>query len=218
MSELLNNPTFWQIVSLFAVLTIGAITIYQQFSKKSLAYIVLSEIPLLSINKAIKSKLEIYFDGTPIKDVYLVVLKIINNGRLPISSKDYEEPLSFNFGQNANILEADIVDKSPPILKPKFSYRTPPNKISFEPFLLNKKDFITIKLIIDQYDRIISEGRIVGVPDIMAAPISATISLSEKIKDSLFILRKFFIILLIIIISLFIIIFFLCSGMIIPNF
>ena len=136
-----------------------------QRKKKSLSYQVLSSTDLLTVNEEIKGKIKILYEEIPIQNVSLIILRIINDGNLPITSSDFERPISFSFGSESSILSAEIIDKSPSTLKPDLKPDT--SQIGLIPVLLNNKDSITVKLLVSGFaGRIEPDARIVGVGEI----------------------------------------------------
>jgi len=93
-------------------------------------------------------------------------LKFINNGNLPITSVDYEKPLSVHFGETANILSAEISKTDPENLGVTISANI--NSFVLSPTLLNPKDSISIKLLLNNYTGVFSiDTRIIGVSNVM---------------------------------------------------
>ena len=126
---------------------------------------VVSNTPLLSIDKEIKGNLEVLYDGKHVQDVQLIIAKIINTGTVPIKSTDYERPINFDFGDNARILTAEVTETSSDSLKA--SVNVEGKKVILPPTLMNDRDWITLKILVNQYDGPISvDGRVAGVKEI----------------------------------------------------
>ena len=98
MSEFFRDP-IWQFVgALLALLAIG-ISIYFFFlqrKKKALSYRILTDTELLTVDEQIKGEIKIIYGKLPIQNVHLLVMKVENNGNMPILSSDFEEPLLFS--------------------------------------------------------------------------------------------------------------------------
>lgn len=173
MDEILRD-TSWQfiITTIIAILAIvaGFVIYLLQRSKKSLAYEVISKLPLLSAKEEIKNELQILYKGNPVKNVHLFTLKIINDGNQPIASNDFEKPLYFNLSGDVQILSAEVVSTKPDNLNPSLIYDV--NRFGIEPLLLNSKDFIEIKAIINtEKFSFKPDARIVGVKEVKEAAI-----------------------------------------------
>src|SRR6266581_2805639 len=100
--DFLHDP-FWQfVISVLVAFTLGivalVITIWiyrKQRTQKVISYAVISDAPIASINKEVADKVEIRFDGQPVQDLSLLVLKIWNSGNVAVKSGDYDMPITF---------------------------------------------------------------------------------------------------------------------------
>jgi len=136
----------------------------RQRRSKSISYEILSCTPLLSVKEEIKNGLQILFNDRPVRQVHLVLVRIFNSGNMPIPSKDYEQPISLGFGEQSRILTAEITEKNPGDLPALIDHEE--GRVKLEPTLLNQGDAITLKMLVNEYDNITVEGRIVGVKKI----------------------------------------------------
>ena len=178
--EELHNMAFlrdevWQFIGAFfgLVAIIVTIVLYRtQRRRKALSYEIISRTPLLSIGDEIKGKLQILFDGKPVQDIHLIVLKIINSGNVPIVSTNYERPVNLSFGENSWILTAEVSETDPEDLRATVNIENA--KVALEPVLLNGGDSITLKLLVSQLGEINVDGRIVGVKDIRGLAAEGT--------------------------------------------
>lgn len=112
----LRDP-IWEFISVALALIAIFITFYQH-KKKSLSYGVIRSTAILSIKEEIKDKIQIFFDGSPVQGVHLVMLQIINDGNVPIGAHDFERPLNFSFDKNSVVLNLEIVEPNPRTLCP----------------------------------------------------------------------------------------------------
>ena len=167
VTDILRDP-LWQFVG--AVLGVFAIIVmvvlfFAQQRKKALSYEILSRTPLLSAAEEIAGKLQILFQGKAVQSVYLLVIKISNTGNVPITSSDYERPISIYFGKKAHILSGEISESDPQTIDAKIEVRD--QSILIEPVLLNSGDSITIKaLVSNYYGKLYVDGRIIGIKNI----------------------------------------------------
>jgi hypothetical protein len=165
--DLLRDP-IWQFIGAILGIIAIVVSVYLfllQRNRKSLAYKIETETALLTVTDELRGKLQIIYEGVPVQNVHLIILKIISDGNLPIASNDFEKPLNFSFGDEAVVLGAEIIKTNPITLKPKLNIME--GKISLEPTLLNSKDTLTIKVIISQFGGVITpDARIVGVSNI----------------------------------------------------
>jgi hypothetical protein len=166
MSNLLRDPIWNGIAAILAITSI-ILTItffFKQWKRKSLAYFIATEAPLFEQNDSVKGNLQITYAGRNVTDLYLLVLKITNDGSVPIRLSDFEKPIEFSFGES-EIIQAQITAKRPKNLTPNLQVEI--NKLIIRPMLLNPKDTFVIQTIFTQYSgEIYPKIRIVGVRDI----------------------------------------------------
>lgn len=164
MEDILNNPV-WQILAVILstlAIIISIILFVYGRKKKSLSYDIISNNPVILKEDTIKEKLEIFFNKKIVKNVYLIVLKLINSGNVPIEVKDYDEPLSISFGEDSKVLTAEISGEI------STHSTIEGEKVIINPTLLNKEDYIKLQVLVSDYSggKIIFSGRIVGVKSI----------------------------------------------------
>lgn len=128
-------------------------------------YEIVSENALISEAIARDKELRIYYRGDFVRDVRLVVIRVTNTGRQPILAVDFEQPLSLDFGQNARILSAEKAESLPAEFDLRF--RTGDSSIEFEPSLINPRDRIDIKFLIEgEKINVSAKARIAGVKSV----------------------------------------------------
>lgn len=167
MLELLKDPAWIAII--LAILTLATIIILPIMSRrtKKLAFEVEYDLPLLLLEDDVPERLHVTYDGEIVKDVYLIMIKIKNSGRLPIRSSDFESPICISFGESTSILSAEIAETEPEGLA--VTTRIKDQVIEIPPSLINNGDSFTIKIIASGYsgDEDISvSGRIAGIKEI----------------------------------------------------
>ena len=149
MLEVLRDP-IWQFAgAILAFVAVGiSIVIYLlQKQRKNIEYDVLSSTPVLTELEEGIGTIQLVFNGVPVANPRLVVIRLINCGNLPIKSDDYEKPISFIFLDEENcILSAVLTEKSPDNLEISLSYKK--NTVTLEPALLNPQDSLDIKLLV----------------------------------------------------------------------
>lgn len=165
--EPLRDP-IWQFVGALlagVAIIVSMIVFFLQRWKKSLGYEIVSETVLLTVEEELKGNFQILFEGKPVQKIHLLVIKISNNGNLPIASSDFDEPLTFFFGEGTTILSAEIIDTDPKTLRP--TYHVDSNCLVFHPTLLNSRDAFVTKLLLVQYrGNIETYSRIIGVREV----------------------------------------------------
>lgn len=167
MPEILRDPV-WQFIGAtfaFAAVVVAIFLYWMQRQRKALSYEIISRTPLLSMEEEVQGKLQILFDDKLVQGVHLVAVRIINSGNVPIVSADYERPVNLSFGENTQILTAEVSETNPEILRATAAIED--TKVVLAPVLLNSEDSITLKILVSQFDGQISvDGRIVGVKGI----------------------------------------------------
>lgn len=130
----------------------GVIYFFIQRKKKLIGYKIISNFPLFSIHdKTITNdKLSIRYDGKDINNLHICTIEISNKGNLSIESKDFEEPLRVSFGNQSNLINAEIIRTTPSELKPNLKV----DNANFElaPCLLNPGDRFLVKIILQNFD------------------------------------------------------------------
>lgn len=139
--------------------------------KKSLSYEVLSESPLISISDEIKSGLQVLYNGNPVENIYLCLIKFINDGNVPIATNDYERPLTLSFSDASSLIYVEKIQVTPGNLTPHIGVSG--QTITIAPIMLNPGDSFTVKALINQYGgKFDVDARVLGVTSIQTPPKS----------------------------------------------
>lgn len=188
--DFLRDP-IWTFISVIVALIAVCITIViylQQRNRKEITWGITSNtlvLPVPEVGEHAKSKLQVLFEGKTVDDLRLVILALNNTGDAPIEVKDFENntPISFDFGDTAEILYAEILETKPESLKSRVQVASKimyPGKLIIEPLLLNSKDTFTFKVLLIKFDGHVNTfARISGVKDLQYITV-------EKIRDRLF--------------------------------
>src|SRR5215212_8359143 len=71
-------------------------------------------------------------------------------GGLDISREQYERRISFSFGENARILEAEVVEENPQgIGAEAIVYHVPPDTLTLKPMLFTQGESIRLRVVVD---------------------------------------------------------------------
>ncbi len=162
--DFIRDP-LWQFVgavlAVLAIIISIALFLFQRRTK-TLAYEVISRTAVLSASEEIAGKLQILFQGETVRKVHLLVLRLVNNGNVPITSADYEREVSFVFSDCEKILSAEISETTPSKLLAEIVIKE--KSISIKPLLLNPGDSIAVKTLISGFEGSIDvDGRVIGV-------------------------------------------------------
>jgi hypothetical protein len=146
------------------------------FRRKQLSYEILSNTPLISVQDELKGKIRILFADQPVSDVHLVLVKIVNSGDIAIRSADYEGRLAVLLDPEVQILMAEIAEMNPRNLDWRTKSNDGPqplidrferNAVMLRPVLLNKRDYVIVKMLVSHLSKNISiEGHIEGITEI----------------------------------------------------
>lgn len=154
--------------------------LYQRhLNKKQLGYQIIYQDEIIKRNSKYTG-LKITFDDEEIEVLHLLTIKVLNNGRKPISSQDFHSPLEFYFTGDEKILSVEIINKNPLNLEIEFESNS--DSISFIPTLLNSRDNYTFQILIANSTApiVLPKARIFGISKIM------------KIKPSWSLIRKIY--------------------------
>lgn len=164
MENSLRDP-IWQFLGVVVSSLAIVVSVYLFLSarkRKSLSYIVLSQMNLLPMNEQ-ADEFQITFRGTAVYNVQLLLLQIINDGNIPIASSDFETPLTFSMGaDDCKVLSVEITKTEPKHLSPMINVQT--NCIILQPLLINGGDSILLKMLIEGFNGfVLPKARIIGV-------------------------------------------------------
>lgn len=133
-----------------------------QGQRKELTYEVVSESQIVDLRDPLLSRVEISYAGKKLSRLVSLSIRIANTGNAPITRSDFDRHAILAFGDRAIILQAQVVDQSPPNLSPIFENRG--NHLLIAPTLLNAGDRFTIQTFVTgHYDPPTLDARILGV-------------------------------------------------------
>jgi len=181
-----SKPDFWrdpawQSVGVIVAVVLALLTIlvgWRQAQKKSLSYSIASKINVLDIEDSIKSKVQVTFESKPVQDLYLIVIKFINSGNIPIHPSDYYQPITITFDGLAEILSVEVLDQSPKNLGVVPSHTS--QNVEIPKILLNQKDCFDLKVLVTNFQNLSIDGRIAGVKAIQERD-SSTLEAYSKV-------------------------------------
>ena len=158
----ITNPVWLGAIAAIVAVLVPIVLYYVSKQKKSLSYEILAENPLISIDKEIKTKLQILLDGNPIENLHLLLIRFNNDGKVPIPAADYERPITLSFKDATNIISAEYVSGIPSNLVT--SVASSKNNLAIKPILMNSGDSFTIKVLLERYNGTFdTDTRIIGV-------------------------------------------------------
>lgn len=166
-SIIMKIDTKYIISTLLAIVSIGIAVYYgyATYNSKSISIKLTSLSSIQPSNNDSPSELVVSLGGLELRNPYLAVFEIVNDGKTPITSSDFEQPIMIRAQDNVNFIRAQI-NKTSPVhipITPKLSK----NELTLSKTLLNPQDKITITLITSGISpSFIISSRIVGVSNI----------------------------------------------------
>ena len=97
------------VISVLAIIVTITLFVLSK-KKKRLSYEIISNNPVLLEKEDVKGELEILYNGKPVKDVFLSVIRLINNGNLEILEKDFLDGVFIDFGEGSKVLSSELCD------------------------------------------------------------------------------------------------------------
>jgi hypothetical protein len=156
---------FLTFVGIIVTIIVALVIYLLQKQKKILSFKIFTNTSLLSVQEEIKKDIEILYKGNPVKQVQLIILKIVSLGNIPIRCDDYDTPITIYLGEKSQILSAEILGKKPDDLK--ISIKVEGNKIVIQKCLLNQDDMVAVRILATNVCKKLKvQGRIAGVQKI----------------------------------------------------
>jgi hypothetical protein len=167
MLEIIRDQA-WQFAgALFGLIAVivSLVIFVRTKQNKALCYDVLASTPLLTMREELTGDIQILYKGTEVRDLHIIVIKVINTGTVPIRPTDFVKPLTFSAGSSTSILSAEITETGPVDIEANVIVEDA--TLTLVPLLLNRYDFVTIKLLTDRpSSQLKVRGRVVGVKKI----------------------------------------------------
>lgn len=172
--DFLRDP-IWQFVGALLALIAVLFSVYaysRQRKRKALSYDLLTYTKVVTIGEKLRGKVQVLYDGIPVENAYLGIVRVYNSGNVPITPSDLIEPLVLSFGEQTETLGVEILDTEPRDLNPAFDVDA--GRIEFAPLLLNPEDSLIVKALVKgtgSQPSISVQSRIVGIHNITKRPL-----------------------------------------------
>jgi hypothetical protein len=177
-----------QISSLLAALAIIVPIILYTLSKqkKGLICRLYHALSLVDVRTEVRDKIKIYYNENLVENLSRMIVKIRNNGNLPIRKKDIVKPLSFNFGENLSVIDYSVINTEPKGITVSLESNAENNLISCFFDLLNPSDELTLQFVClgESNESPLVGARIEGVKqvDVVTEQASEVIKVAEKMR------------------------------------
>lgn len=150
MTEALRDPV-WQFVGVvisLAALFVAIAAIRFQLIRKSIAYYHSFDDPAFFVlNKELRGRFKITFDGREIDALSTIDVTIFNDGNSPIFSVDFVQPITIAFPDASHVFGVLVTETSPPNLKVDLNREG--TTFSVSPLLLNPGDEFTLQFLVE---------------------------------------------------------------------
>lgn len=158
----------WQFIGAVLGLLAIAVTVLifrWQRSRKALTFEVVTFSPLLTVASDVKDKLQITFEGKPVTNLRLLVLRLYNSGNVPIPAMDYERRIELVFDEKAEIIDAAVIETAPDNIRATIDFKS--DRVGVDPVLLNPKESMTLRILTTQDRQEFDiDARIIGISNI----------------------------------------------------
>jgi len=160
----LESPV-WQGVSgllALAAIIISLAIFRLQTPRRSLAYYVVTDNPLISEPKMLSGRVRILLGDTPVETPRFLVVRFQNTGRAALQRSDFDGPIRLEFSEPSDALYAVPADRDPDDRPLSVSFAR--DLIEVAPLLLNPKDSFSVHCVLSNpRARLTVSARISGV-------------------------------------------------------
>lgn len=89
-----TNPAWIGAIGTVLAIVVPLFIYRRQKQTKSISYEILSENPLVSVRSEVKGRIQVLLDGEQLENLYLVLVRFMNDGNVPVVVNDYERPIN----------------------------------------------------------------------------------------------------------------------------
>lgn len=148
MGELLRDSiwTFVGAVLALAAIIVSILIYLGQKQKKRLRVERIAGVPLARVGSQGIDGLQVAYKGRSLDRPSIVVVRISNPGTAPIHSADFEAPITLEFEQNTELLEASVIETQPSGISVSIEIKGSVAILS--PHLLNPGDIVVMRILL----------------------------------------------------------------------
>jgi hypothetical protein len=147
------------------------------FRRKEMSYEVLYDTPVLGVHDQMTERMHIVYGDDTVDNVYLIMVKVSNSGNVAVRAKDFDGKLAIQLPAASRVLNAGVAESNPSNLNERSLKDGVSSqdlidsfgdaRVDLRPVLLNKGDFITVKMLASRAEGPIAvSGHIEGIPSI----------------------------------------------------
>lgn len=161
MPKILN----WTSLTFIATVVGIAIPVWlwrADLTSKSLSLQLASQTPLTSESAGAIKGLEVSMDGVKIVSPTLSVVTLLNDGKKPLPTTDFEAPVEVRVASGSRIIRAEVTSSQPKDIEAKIQWDNA--AVRFLPVLMNPEESVTVSILTeDPRPSFSSRARVVGV-------------------------------------------------------
>jgi hypothetical protein len=163
MTDIFRDP-IWQFIGV-VIAVIGTLLTLWLFlverKRKELSYTIAVNEGLIQVAEEIDENFQILYKGKSVRNLRLLILEIRNSGNIPILPTDYVKPVVLLCNDEANIVSAEIAHSEPKDMDVALELMS--SHITFKMDLLNPRDYLRIKILVNNFQTFEVKGRLIGV-------------------------------------------------------
>lgn len=141
--------------------------------RKELTYELARCDALLNVRGEARRRIDVRFDGQPVEDAHLLVVRLTNTGHVPINPGDYQGRVSIAVGPGSTIVAADVIETVPGDLeervlcgngKTSLIAAIEKDRLMLQPVLLNEQDSLSVQMLVRKYSgKVTVSGHVQGI-------------------------------------------------------
>lgn len=169
-AELIHNPG-WHVGGIIIAvigLIVAVVLLHSARNRKQLSYHVLVQAPLVSLREEqeLNGRLTVLWDEQPLsdQDIERVLVRVTNTGADEVYAEDWSGPVTFNFGENSEVLTASAMGSGPGNNEARVGREpTLKNQVVLNPLSLGRGQSVTFKALVSHPAPLEVEGKSEGI-------------------------------------------------------
>lgn len=151
------------VIGVIVTITIATIVFKKNKKWKTLDYIVLSDVHLLSSSASDVKDLVVNFRGRELSAPRVITIKFVNTGNQEIKQEDFVDPITVSYCGSTKVLDLFVVDSSKPNMLDRVTDQTAGSTyVNIVPRLMNANDWFTVQFFYDGTEAISVNSWVTG--------------------------------------------------------
>src|ERR1700733_5355695 len=121
MSSFLTDPRYLAPIVTSSGIAVSLVLWILNLRTKEMAFEILTNTPLFSVQEEVKDQVQISFQGQTVHDVNLVLLRLVNNGNVPIRAQEFAGRFALSCPSETKVLLAEVMATNPPDLNQRLA-------------------------------------------------------------------------------------------------